>query len=246
MKINVIQEKKYHDSVATMYNSRRLHDYIWEIPEELFLLDKQYFKARSKILDMGCGPVVSVSRVLHKELRNINYTGVDISREMLRYAKRNIKNGTFICKDMSNPRLGKNVYDVLLSLGALHHCKHKNTTLEHWVTLVKSGGVLLLREPIYEFLKHGTGESPTEEGIKIHEFIKLTQKKKLKILRLTFFSTNAFHLFNRIMIKIGLGGWQRIRILWYPVVYVDAFLAEFSEYGSLFKPQAFAVILQKP
>jgi len=246
MDTSVKLEERYHDSVADLYSHRRSLDYIWEVPEEIFLFDKSYFKPNTEVVDLGCGPAISVSRVLHNELLTIKYTGVDISKKLLRIAKTNIPSGKFVHGDISSVFFNKNKFDILLSLGALHHCKEKNMTLDHWVAFVKTGGFLLLREPIYEFLKRGTGESPTEEGIKIYEFMKFVQKKKLKILRLTFFSTNAFHLFNRIMIKIGFGSWQRVRVLWYPVVYVDSLLAKFSRYGNLFKPQSFAVILQKP
>ncbi len=248
MKSKTLQlEEEYHDSVSEMYSVRRRRDYIWEVPEELFLLNKRLFEPKTKVVDMGCGPAISVSKILGEPvLHNVSYTGVDVSRKMLKLAKKYIKNGKFVYHDMASVFLPKNKFDILLSLGALHHCENKEHTLEKWLQYVKPGGLLLLREPIYEFLKMGTGESPTEEGIKMDVLFDFIQTRKLRIVRLTFFSTNAFHLFNRIMIKIGLRYWQEVRTLWYPVVYVDAFLAKFSRLDGIFKPQAFAVILQKP
>ena len=194
---------------------------------------------------MGCGPAVTVSRILRSSLKFIDYTGVDISKKLLSFARKNVRRGKYIYSDISTVKFPKNTFDVLLSLGALHHCENKMRTLARWFTFVKPGGYLIFREPLYEFLKRGTGESPIEEGIKIEEFMMFVKRNKLNIIRFTFFSTNAFHLFNRIMIKIGLKSWQQARVLWYPVVYFDSLLAKFSHYGNLFKPQAFAVILQK-
>lgn len=239
-------EEEYHDLVATFYSNRRLHDYIWEVPEEILLLNKKYFVSGTKVIDMGCGPAISVSRILGKSVLNrISYSGVDISRNMLTEAKKNIKKGRFILHDISTVPFFRSNYDVLLSLGALHHCEDKSATLERWLKVVRPGGHLLLREPLYEALKRGTGESPTEEGIKTNELFEFIATHNLKIERLVFFSTNAFHLFNRIMIKIGLRKWQNIRVFWYPVVIVDVLIAKLRKLSKLFEPQAIAIIIQK-
>ena len=243
---SLLLERKYHDSVAETYNHRRLQDYIWEVPEEVFLLHKPFFPPGSKVVDMVCGPAISVSRILGQSLLNsIFYTGVDLSRNLLNFAQKNIPNGKFVYHDMSSVTFPKSELDILLSFGALHHCEHKIKIPKRWLALIKPGGLMLLREPIYEFLKRGTGESPIEEGLKLEELLQFIHSYNIKVMRRTFFSTNAFRLCNRIMIKLGLGSWQRMRILWYPVLYVDALLAKLSTLHSIFKPQEFAIILQK-
>lgn len=195
---------------------------------------------------MGCGPAISISKILgNKVLARLSYTGVDISNKLIEVAKTQVPKGKFICADMSDVKLPKNSFDILISLGALHHCEDKDRTLRNWINIIKPGGYLLLREPIYEYLRKGTGESPIEEGIKIKDFHNIINNHGLKVVKLTYFSTNAFHLFNKIMIKLGLKSWQNIRTLWYPVAYCDALLARNSELGHFFQPQSFAVILQK-
>lgn len=239
-------ERRHHNRVAEIYAKRSETDYIWEVPSEILLFRKNHVKPGDYIVDMGCGPSALIRRLIPpKVLDNVNYIGVDISDKMLKFAKKNVPRGRFRVGDMSTIKLPKGKFDVILSLGALHHSIDKEKTVTHWVNLLKSGGVILLREPIYEALKMGEGESPIEEGIKFGEFSRFILRKKLRIMQLTFFNTNAFHLFNRIMIKIGLRSWQKIRVFWYPVVYVDVFLSRFSKYGHIFKPQAFAAILRK-
>lgn len=246
MKTNILLEEKYHNSMAQFYSNRRLHDYIWEVPEELFLLDKSLFMPGMKVVDMGCGPAISVSRILGKQiLTRILYTGVDISKELLKFAKKYIPTGKFVCEDMSNVSFNRNSFDILISFGALHHCEDKDRTLKRWVRLIKPGGLLLLREPIYQYLKKGTGESPIEEGVKVDKLFSFINNNGLKIVKITYFSTNAFHLFNRVMIKLGLKSWQQARFFWYPVVWVDTFLSHFRSISHLFDPQAFTIIIKK-
>ncbi len=239
-------EENYHDQIASFYNDRSNKDFTWEIPEKIFLLRREYFKRGTVVLDMGCGPAVSVRRILNTKIVNaIKYIGVDVSRELLKFAKKNIPSGRFIHADMATVMLPTKSADIILSLGALHHTINKTKTLNHWYRILKHGGYIFLREPIYEYLKQGTGESPIEEGIKLKELYRFVEKNKMKIVRITFFNTNAFHFFNKVMNKFGLARWRRSKILWYPIVLVDSLLANLRNLSRFFEPQAFAVVLQK-
>lgn len=246
-KTNLLLEEKYHDAFAKEYALRRETDYIWEVPEELLLLKKEYFPEGATVIDMGCGPAISVSRILGEDkLNKLNYLGIDISKEMLKIAKKNFHNGTFIHGDISNPKFKKNSVNVIVSLGALHHVEDKNLTLKRWALLLKDGGYILLREPTFEALQRGGGESPIEEGIKFEELIRHLKNNHFILIRCNFFSTQAFHLFNRILIKIGLSKWQTFRLLWIPVVIIDTFFANsFGHLLSFFRGKAFIMVLQK-
>lgn len=246
-KIALKQEEMHHDRNAIFYSLRRKKDYIWEVPEELFLLHKKYFYNGSVVVDMGCGPAVSVVNILGKNILNkLTYIGVDISKKMLSIAREAIPCGRFIQADIENPRLPANYADVILSLGSLHHSLDKSRTLKNWAKILKSKGYLLLREPTFEALKRGQGESPMEEGIKFHELTQFFKKNKFKIIGITFFSSEAFHLFNRALIACRLGYWQNIKMLWYPVVLVDTLLVKlFAGSFLLFRGLAFTLVVQK-
>ncbi len=242
----IMQEEKYHDAVADRYSIRRSTDYIWQVPEEIFLLKRNYIRSNNQVIEMGCGPAISLPNAFGQHaISKLSYIGVDISQKMLAFAKKNIPNGQFKHGDMSSIRLPKESADVIISLGALHHTEDKIKALQHWYALLKTGGLLLLREPLYEALKKGMGESPLEEGIYMQEFLTFVRKKKLRVVSLVYFNTNAFHFFNRCMIKIGLRGWQRIKTLWYPVVLLDVNIARLRNFSNFFTPQAFAAVFQK-
>jgi SAM-dependent methyltransferase len=195
---------------------------------------------------MGCGPSTIIRHLIPlSRLKKIKYTGVDISKEMLKFAKKNIPSGKFVIGDMSTVELPKESADIIVSLGGLHHSVDKDKTLSHWLQLLKSDGIIMLREPTYEAFKAGKGESPMEEGIKMSELVSFVKEYNLVLESITYFNTGAFHLFNRILIKLGLKGWQKIRSLWYPVIYVDIFLSKYLGFIPYCKGLAFAAIIRK-
>ncbi len=244
-KSDLLLEEKHHDAFASEYTQRRKGDFIWEVPEEIFLLKKKYFRKKITVVDMGCGPAISVVNILGRKLLDkLNYLGIDISKEMLKLAKKNIPKGKFIKGDISNPKIKANSIDVIISLGALHHVKSKKLTLHRWSIILRRGGYILLREPTYEVLKMGMGESPIEEGIKLSELTESFTQNNLLPVKYNFFSTPAFHLFNKLLIRFGLSSWRKYKLLWFPVVVVDSFLANNIGHPFL-KGGAFTLILRK-
>lgn len=247
MKNTVMEETEFQDKNAESYSCKRESDLIWEVPEEMFLIKKKYFGKGSIVVDMGCGPAISVRNIISEDiLRNCNYIGVDISKNMLKYAKQNVPYGKFIYGNIEELDFDKDYADVILSLGALHHCKDKLETIRKWLRILKSRGLILLREPTYEAMPKGKGESPLEEGVKVKELLDFLKKQKVEIVSLNFFSSSVFHLCNRIMIKLGLSRWQKVKLFWYPVVLTDVILDKLiSSKIKFFKGCAFALIIRK-
>lgn len=246
-KKDLLLEERYYDAFAREYSRRRKSDFIWEIPEKILLLKIEYFPEGAHVIDMGCGPAISISNILGKKLLSkLDYVGIDISKEMLKIAKKNIPHGHFIHGNISNPRFKKMSADVIVSLGALHHVENKVSTLRNWASLLKPGAFILLREPTYEVLKKGKGESPTEEGVKFKELLNALTPNCLSLIKYKFFSTPAFHLINRILIKIGLSQWQKYKILWVLVTIIDILFANSLGHKiKFFKGGAFILVLQK-
>jgi len=240
-------ERLHHDREAHRYSLRRETDYIWEIPESLYLLNTEYFKEGQVVIDMGCGPSVSLKNILgYEKLKEIKYIGVDISREMLKLAKKIIPMGQFRQGNIETVKFPNNYSNVIISLGALHHSINKEKALANWTRTLKRRGYLLLREPTFEALKRGQGESPMEEGIKFSELTSFLKVNNYRMVNVTFFSSQGFHFFNRVMIKLGLGGWQKIKLAWYPIVVLDVLLVKLlSRFLPLFRGQAFTLIAQK-
>lgn len=72
---------------------------------------KRYNKKAETVLELGCG----TGNILHGLSKNYNVTGIDISLEMLKIAKKKIPKGKLYLQDIRNFRLEKK-FDVILCL----------------------------------------------------------------------------------------------------------------------------------
>jgi len=247
MKANTaILEKQYHNAVAHDFLLQRKHDFIWEIPEKLFLLKKNYLQNKS-IVEMGCGPSFLIAKIVKiQKIKIKSYIGIDISKKMISLARENFPNGTYIVENMTTINLPNSSVDTILSLGALHHAENKYTTLFNWIRILKKDGYLLLREPTYEALKKGTGASPTEEGIEVKKVDKYLNMKGLKVKKNLYFCSRLFHLINRLLIKVFGTVWTKNEILWYPLMIFDIFISNtLGQFVPLLRGDACIIIAQK-
>lgn len=102
-------KKSEYDFVAKFYdavigNSKDSSDYVLS-------KIKRYNKNAESVLEIGCG----TGNILHGLLKNYNVTGVDISEEMLKIAKKKIPKGKFYLQDIRNFRIEKK-FDVILCI----------------------------------------------------------------------------------------------------------------------------------
>lgn len=238
---------RHHDKEAKSYLSRNEKDYIWEIPARKYLLKPEYIKRGETIVDMGCGPAVLIKNILTKELlKQINYIGIDISKEMLKLAKKNVPLGTFIQDDMQTAKIKQGSADIIISLGALHHSEDKNKTLHNWFKILKEGGYILLREPTKEALGKGEGESPNEEGVDVQSIRRFVKNSNADIVFFVSFWSILFHLANRILIKFGLGSWQKSKTLWNIFLTLDSiFIKVVNCLLPSFQGESIAMVIHK-
>lgn len=236
------QEEQHHDDVAQFYTLRRQKDFIWEVPEELFIFKDPAFTSATTIIDMGCGPAVSVAKhVLHS---TVSYTGVDISKKMLSFAKKLIPNGTFIHADIQAVTVRK-TYDIVLALGALHHAISHERTIRNWMRCVRSGGYMMFREPTIDAFRRGSGESPVEQGIVVFEICSLLRDARFSIQKIVYFNSPFFHRMNRVCTFVGRKYWRETKILWYPIVAIDVLFAQLFGFIPFFKGLAVIIIAKK-
>ena len=66
-----------------------------------------------KILDLGCGNGLPVAKFLTD--KGYNVTGIDISKEMILRAKKNVPNARFINSDITEFDLGQNKFEAITS-----------------------------------------------------------------------------------------------------------------------------------
>ena len=108
------------------------------------------------VLDVGCGAGVPITKSLAARHR---VTGVDVSREMINLARRNVPAGDFICADIMTVSLPPSSFDAVVALYSVFHIPreehlHLFRRVHRWL---KPGGLLLCT------LSYHSEEGYTEE-----------------------------------------------------------------------------------
>ena len=86
-------------------------------------------KLSKLVLDVGCAAGGSFN--FCKEVNSsINYTGIDISKSLIDIAKKLYPKGTFIKYNGHQIIFKKDMFDLVFSIGVLHH-------LRHWRSMIK-------------------------------------------------------------------------------------------------------------
>ena len=116
--------RRGYDTCAQAYDrSRRLEPGI-----ELQALSNRLENGDS-VLDAGCGAGVPIARSLAERYR---VTGVDLSREMVRRARRNVPGGHFICADIMSVDLPTASFDAVVAFYTVFHLpRERHSALFH-------------------------------------------------------------------------------------------------------------------
>ena len=94
------------------------------------------------MLDIGCGAGVPVARSLSRRFR---VTGVDVSSEMVKLARRNVPEGEFICQDVMSVDFEDSSFDAVVAFYMIFHLpREEHETLFYKVRQwLKPGGYFL-------------------------------------------------------------------------------------------------------
>lgn len=114
-------------------------------------------KNNPKIIELGCGEG-DLTWYLFKVIPSLQIEALDISAEMIASAKEKLASHqnavTFIQDDASTylKNSGEDVYDVIISAWTIHNFiwNDKKKIFEQIYTSLKTGGVMLLMDKIYE------------------------------------------------------------------------------------------------
>ncbi len=132
--------KKGYNKIAVQYQAdRQTFDNKKELEELASLLPKG-----AKVLDAGCGAGVPAAKFLADS--RFEVVGIDFSENMLKLARKNVPNATFIRKDMTKLDFADNSFDGLTALYSIIHVpREKHAPLfESFHRILKPEGIMLV------------------------------------------------------------------------------------------------------
>jgi len=127
-----------YNSFAGQFSQTR--EYLWDDIKPLI----KYIKENDKVLDIGCGN----GRLYHvlKE-KQVFYTGLDLSEELIKIAKTKCPDTSFVVGDMKKLPFLADTFHAVFCVAAFHHlatAEERLQTLREMKRVVKSGGKILL------------------------------------------------------------------------------------------------------
>lgn len=138
--MNKIVVREGYDKVAENYSATR------DQFNNVKYLDKlnTFLKPNSTILDIGCGAGLPIDKYLvdhgHKVI------GIDISKKQIELTKKNVPQGEFFVKDMSDIKIGEYQVDAVVSFYAISHIPREEheSLFQKINSFLPEGGLLLV------------------------------------------------------------------------------------------------------
>ena len=129
-----------YDKIAKEYHATRdIFKHKKEIKKFISLLPN-----KAKILDIGCGAGVPIAR----NLVNVGFdvVGIDLSKRMLKLARKNVSQAKFMKKDMTKVDFKNNSFDGLTAFYSIIHVpREKHTSIfQSFHRILKPNGVMLV------------------------------------------------------------------------------------------------------
>jgi arsenite methyltransferase len=143
---NAVKEKSYRWLVKRYFGSDKERD--------IFLNGCK----GKKLLDAGCGSAFSSLILFDDYLKNMSYTGVDISDAIHtakeRFSESGIK-GRFLKDSITTMDLGEK-FDIIFSEGVLHHTSDPVNTFKNLINHLNENGIIMFyvykkKAPVREF-----------------------------------------------------------------------------------------------
>jgi len=96
---------------------------------------------KSRILDAGCGTGNFLSLL---ENYNIGAYGIDISKEMIKIAKKKLKKPKLKISSAERLNFKSNYFDYIFSIDAFHHFYNKEKAMKSFYRVLKDNGKLII------------------------------------------------------------------------------------------------------
>lgn len=110
--------------------------------------------AITSVLDLGCGTGIMLGKIFDQN-KQVALTGVDASKEMLKFAATRLPQAQFIEGNIEDENLATRLKaaDIVISTSVLHHLHDADGHLRLLYTLTKSGGTIYLSDFANDVLK---------------------------------------------------------------------------------------------
>jgi len=132
--------KKGYDKIAEEYQiDRQAFDHSEELVEFAGFLPKN-----GKVLDVGCGTGVPVAKFLVEA--GFEVVGIDFSEKMLKLARKNVPQATFVRKNMTKMDFGDNSFDGLTAFYSIIHVPREKHSLlfKSFNRILRPDGIMLV------------------------------------------------------------------------------------------------------
>lgn len=155
------------------------------LPREKYIFSFLREKIKGKrLLEVGCGSGATVAKLMNPRKYGYKYFGVDVSTAGIKIAKA-LMPGEFFLQDMTKLSFPKESFDVILSLGSIHHSEQKEEIVKYLFPFLKKGGYFVLHEPlerpgflgkIFRKSLFWIKESPHEERLDEDKLLNISKK----------------------------------------------------------------------
>lgn len=119
---------KNYDRRASEYDQMSRVAPPWVYFDKPFILKSVIpaIKKNDRIIDFGCGAGKAIDLLINKGISAKNIHGVDISKELISIARKNIPNASFQISDFTKMKLSKQRFDLALSDRSVEYLDNKD------------------------------------------------------------------------------------------------------------------------
>ena len=192
-----ISETAYGESQSSRNywkNNRNKLDDLY--PSERYFIEPA-IKCAKYVLDVGCAAGGSFD--FCKEAKsNIDYTGIDISKELIDIAKEFYPKGLFFVYDGHEIIFEENKFDLVFSIGVVHH-------LQHWRRIIKQMVKCSSKSTIFDIRL--TKKETLDNDKKYYQYVKFDEKLKNKTA-ISYLVINIDEFKNFMKQYFGSGGYR--------------------------------------
>ncbi|MCL1804590.1 MAG: class I SAM-dependent methyltransferase [Clostridiales bacterium] len=105
----------------------------------------RFLKPGARVLDLGCGPGMNAELVMNS-YPHIRVTGLDLSRVMIRHARKRAPKGDFHCLDIRTASYPENAFDAIIVASVAYHLKPAELAelIRNAAAALKPDGLLFL------------------------------------------------------------------------------------------------------